>query len=79
MELWLQTERQVHLESLVASDDPTQQNVHRIVARFIDHLTGKCREYLVDADEALRHPEPPSDPDYMEYDSESQLPEGLET
>ena len=79
MELWLQMERQVHLESLVASDDPTQQNIHRITARFIDYLTGVCKEYLVDADKALRHPEPPPNPDYMEYDSENRSPEGTET
>ncbi len=76
MELWLQTERQDHLECLAESEDEGERETHRIVAKWIKYFIGTCRESLEAADTAIRHPEPPAETEYMEFDSTSGSPEG---
>jgi hypothetical protein len=75
MELWLRAERQDHLESLEDSNDPKVQQFHLTIARWIKYFISTCREFLVDADEAVRHPSPPGDPDYMDFDSDAGEPD----
>ena len=78
MELWLQAERQVHLESLVDEDDPQKREAHRAIAKWINYFTTTAKDHLEDTDYAQRHPEPLSEPDPMPYDSEGQVPPGTE-
>lgn len=78
MELWLQAERQVHLESLVEEDDPEKREVHRTVAKWIDHFSIRMKEYLEDTERAIRNPEPLGETDPMPYDSEGQVPVGVD-
>ncbi len=70
MELWLQAERQAHLESLVEEDDPQKREGHRIIAKWITYFLTTGKDYLTDTDHANRNPEPPVETEYMEHDSE---------
>jgi len=76
MELWLQTERQDHLESLAESEDASERETHRIIAKWIKYFVGVCRESLEAADTSIRHPEPTAETEYMEFDSTGGSPEG---
>jgi hypothetical protein len=64
-------ERQDRLSQLEDSDDPAQRERCRAIAKWIKHFLGTARDYVLDTDEAVRHPEPPGDPEYMAYDSET--------
>ena len=79
MELWLQTERQAHLESFIEEEDPQKREGHRIIAKWITYFLTIAKDYLTDAEYAIRHPEPPVETEYMEYDSEGKAPEGVDT
>jgi hypothetical protein len=52
------------------SDDPEERERCRTIARWIKLFLTTAREYILDADEALRHPVPEGDPEYMPYDSD---------
>lgn len=69
-------ERQEHLEASADSDDMKKCEEHRVVARWIKHFITVVKQELVDWDEAVRHPEPPPTSEYMDFDSESGIPEG---
>lgn len=73
---FLQMERQDRLSLLEDSNDPVEREACRIIAKWIKHFLTTARDYVVDSDEAVRHPEPESNPDYMEFDSESLSPAG---
>ncbi len=70
MELFFQAERMEHLGVLEDSDDPEEWRTHRGLARWIKWLLGEGKDKIIAEAEALRHPEPPADPAYMEYDSD---------
>ncbi len=77
---FLQMERQDRLSRLEDSDDPDEQRACRSIAKWIKHFLTTAREHILDVDEADRHPEPESNPDYMAYDSEGGTsPEGPQT
>ena len=72
LEVWFQAERQAHLESAVDSDDSEERDGHRIVARWLKHFLSITKEELVGLEKADREPVPEGDPEYMDFDSDSQ-------
>ncbi len=80
LEELLQMERQALLELLEDSNDPDQREACRSVAKWIKHFLTTAREYILDMDEAERHPEPPGETDSMPFDSDGRVaPEGSES
>ena len=75
LEVWFQAERQAHLEASVEADDPGEREGHRIIARWLKHFLSIAKEALIDLEHSERNPVPEGDPEYMEYDSDSN-PEG---
>ena len=71
-------ERQALLERLEESNDPRQQADCRAVARWIKYFLGSARDWVLENDEAERHPAEETDPDYMARDSESNVPRGTQ-
>ncbi|TFH58432.1 MAG: hypothetical protein E4G90_10730 [Gemmatimonadales bacterium] len=76
--LW--AERHFHLEGLAETDDETEAKTHRIVLRYLKHLTEEIPEAVRDRLEVLdterSHPRETLDPDsggtpYMESDGDS--------
>jgi hypothetical protein len=76
MELWLQAERQDHLESLINEDVPEKREGHRIIAKWLTYFMTTAKEYLSDTDHAIRNPEPPVETEYMPFDSTGKSPRG---
>ncbi len=75
----LQMERQDRLSRLEDSDDPAEQAACRSIAKWIKHFLTTAREYILDMDEAERHPEPSGETDSMPFDSDGRVaPEGAE-
>jgi hypothetical protein len=60
------------LESAVDSDDAEERDGHRIVARWLKHFLSITKEELVGLEKADREPVPEGDPEYMDFDSDSQ-------
>ena len=69
--MWLQAERQAHLESAVDSDDPGEREGHRVVARWLKHFLTVTKEELIGLEQNDRNPVPEGDPEYMDFDSGS--------
>ncbi len=79
LEEFLQMERQARLSRLEDSYDPDEQRACRSIAKWIKHFLTTAREDILASDNAERHPEPSGDPNYMAFDSETEVvPEGIE-